>query len=131
MSENHTIRRLRAGKNIDELKLPSCAIREIKNDIEFSDLSEQLLGKRTKFITNKLSQKLTENKNTKTETLAKVLEPKIFSELILTENKIFISDKVNLSNIEIFNISSDSESKTETEKPILAILPGSVGNFLF
>ena len=50
----------------------------MKNDIEFSDLVEQLLEKRSKFITNKLSQKLTEIKNTKTETLEKVLEQKIF-----------------------------------------------------
>ena len=32
----------------------------------------------------------------------------------------FIPDKVNLSNIEIFNILSDSGSETKTEEPILA-----------
>ena len=32
----------------------------------------------------------------------------------------FIPDKVNLSNIEIFNISSDSGSETETEEPTVA-----------
>ena len=106
---------------------------------------EQLLEKRREFITNKLCKKLTEIENTKTETLEKVLELKNFSELILTENKIpqnlspiieilnvspnsepevnfsdFIPDKVNLSNIEIFNISSDSGSEAETEEPTVA-----------
>ena len=84
MSKKHTFKRPRAGRNIDEFKLPSCEIREIKNDKEFSDLFEQLLEKRSKFITNKLSQKLTEIKNIKTETLEKVVEPKNFSESILT-----------------------------------------------
>ena len=108
-----------------------CVMRKINNDIEFSYLFEKLLEKRSKLITNKLSRKLTEIKNTKTETLSKVLEPKHFSELIVTENKIpqnpspiieilnisfdiepegnssnVIPDKVSLSNIEIYNISS-------------------------
>ena len=54
-----------------------CVMRKINNDIEFSYLFEKLLEKRSKLITNKLSRKLTEIKNTKTETLSKVLEPKI------------------------------------------------------
>ena len=76
MSKKHTFKRPRAGRNIDEFKLPTCETREIKNDIEFSDLFEQLLEKRSKFITNKLCKKLSEIENTKTETLEKVLEPK-------------------------------------------------------
>ena len=39
MSEKHTIRRPRAGKNIDEFKLPSCEIREIINDIGLLDVT--------------------------------------------------------------------------------------------
>ena len=67
---------------------------------------EKLLEKRSKFITNKLSKKLTKIKDTKTETLEKVLEPKNFSELILTENKIL----QNLSPIiEILDVSPNSE----------------------
>ena len=46
----YTLKRSRAGKHIDELKLPTCEIREIKNDVEFSDLFEQLLEKRSKYI---------------------------------------------------------------------------------
>ena len=91
MSKKHTLKRPRAGRKMDEFKLLSCEIREIKkNDVEFSDLFEQLLEERSKFITNKLSNKLTEIKNTKTETLENVFESKKknFSELILTENKI-------------------------------------------
>ena len=80
MSKKHTFRRPQAGKNIDELRLPRCELREIKNNIGILDLFEQLLEKRSKFITNKLSRKLTEIKNTKAETLAKVLEPTNFSE---------------------------------------------------
>ena len=54
-SIRHTLKRSRVGKNIDELKLPSCEIKEIKNDVEFSNLLEQLLEKRSKYIKNKLS----------------------------------------------------------------------------
>ena len=51
-SFRHTLKRSRAGKNIDELNLPSCEIKEIKNDVEFSNLFEQLLEKRSKYIKN-------------------------------------------------------------------------------
>ena len=49
----HTLKRSRAGKHMDELKLPTCEIREIreiKNDVEFSELFEQLSEKRSKYI---------------------------------------------------------------------------------
>ena len=78
MSKKHTFKRPRAGRNIDEFKLPSCEIREIKNDKEFSDLFEQLLEKRSKFITNKLSQKLTEIKNIKTDSRKSCRTKKFF-----------------------------------------------------
>ena len=45
----YTHKRSRAGKHIDELKLPTCEIREIKNDVEFSDLFGQLLEKRSNY----------------------------------------------------------------------------------
>ena len=45
-SFRHTRKRSRSGKNIDELNLPSCKIKEIKNDAEFSGLFKQLLEKK-------------------------------------------------------------------------------------
>ena len=85
----YTLKRSRAGKHIDELKLPTCEIRDIKNDVEFSDLFEQLLEKRSNCIKNKLSRNLEKDKDTKVESASENLvlknpEPK----LILTENKI-------------------------------------------
>ena len=53
-SFRHTLKRSRAGKNIDQLKLPSCEIKEIKDDVEFPNLFKQLLEKRSKYIKNKL-----------------------------------------------------------------------------
>ena len=53
-SFRHTLKRSRAGNNIQELTLPSLEIKEIKNDVEFSNLFEQFLGKRSKYIKNKL-----------------------------------------------------------------------------
>ena len=52
----YTLKRSRAGKHIDELKLPTCEIREIKNDVEFLELFKQLLERRTKYIKNKISR---------------------------------------------------------------------------
>ena len=46
----YILKRSRAGKHIDELKLPTCEIRKIRKDVEFSDLFEQLLEKRSKYI---------------------------------------------------------------------------------
>ena len=46
----YTLKRSQAEKHIDELKLPTCEIREIKNDVEFPDLFEQLLEKRSNYI---------------------------------------------------------------------------------
>ena len=64
-SFRHTLKHSRKGKNIVELKLPSCEIKEIKNDVEFSNLFEQLLEKRSKYIENKLSYDSEKDKNTK------------------------------------------------------------------
>ena len=52
-SFRHTLKRSRPGKNIEELKLPSLEMKEIKNDVEFSNLFEKFLGKRRKYIKNK------------------------------------------------------------------------------
>ena len=46
----HTLKRSRAVKHIDVLKLPTCEMREIKSDVEFSDLFGQLLEKRSNYI---------------------------------------------------------------------------------
>ena len=41
-SFRHTIKRSRAGKNIEKLKLPSLEMKEIKNDVEFSNLFQKI-----------------------------------------------------------------------------------------
>ena len=85
----YTLKRSRAGKHIDELKLRTCEIREIKNDVEFSDLFEQLLEKRSNYMKNKLSRNLEKEKDTKIESVPENFESKNPEpELILTENKI-------------------------------------------
>ena len=73
-SFRHTLKRSRAGKNIDELKITSCEIKEIKNDVEFSKLFEQLLEKRNKYIKNKLSYDLKTDKNTRIESVPENFE---------------------------------------------------------
>ena len=65
----YTLKRSRAGKHIDELKLPACETREIKNDVEFSNLFEQLLEKRSNYIKHKLSRNLEKDKDTKIESV--------------------------------------------------------------
>ena len=141
----YTLKRSRAGKHIDELKLPTCEIREIKNDVEFSDLFEKLLEKRSKYIKNRLSCNLEKDKNT-IESVPENFESENSEfELILTENKIskylppiietlnifsdsepeasssnFVPNKNKIPNIEVLNISSDSGSETEIEEPSFA-----------
>ena len=128
------------------MNLPTCEIKEIKNDIEFSDLFEQLLEKWSKYIENKLSYNLEKEKDTRIESVPENLEPKNPQpELILTENKIskylspiieilnissdsepeanssnFVPSKDKISSIEVLSISSDSGSETETEEPSFA-----------
>ena len=63
-SFRHTLERSRARKNIYELNLPNCEIRKIKN-VEFSNLFEQLLEKKSKYIKNKRSYNLKKDKNTR------------------------------------------------------------------
>ena len=65
----HTLKRTRAGKHIDELKLPTCEIREIKNDVEFSELFEQLLEKRSKYIKNRISRNLEKDQDPEIESV--------------------------------------------------------------
>ena len=141
-----TLKRSRAGKHIDELRLPTCEIREIKNDVEFSELFEQLLEERSKYIKNKTSRYLEKNQDPEIESVPEDFESKNPEpELILTENKIceclspiietlnIYSDsepEVNSSNfvpnrnkipiIEVLNIPSDSRSETEIEEPSFA-----------
>ena len=102
----HTLKRTRAGKHIDELKLPTCEIREIKNDTEFSELFEQLLEKRSKYIKNKISRKLEKNQDPEIESVPENWIKNPEPELKLTENK--ISDYLS-PIIETLSISSDSE----------------------
>ena len=142
----YTLKRSRAGKHIDELKLPTCEIREIKNDVEFSDLFKQLLEKRSNYIKNKLSRNLGKEKDTKIESVPENFETKNPEpELILTENKIseylpliietlnifsdsepeanlshFVHNKDKISSIEVISIFSDSGSETEIEEPSFA-----------
>ena len=124
------------------MKLPTCEIREIKNDVEFSDLFEQLLEKRSKYIKNKLSRNLEKDKDTRIKSVPGNFESKNPEPgLILTENKIskylppiietwnifsdlkpkasssnFVPNKNKISNIEVLSISSDSGSETEIEE---------------
>ena len=72
----YALKRSRAGKNIDDSKLPTCEIREIKNDVEFSDLFEQLIEKRSKYIKNKLSHNLEKDKDTRIEYVPENFESK-------------------------------------------------------
>ena len=128
------------------MKLPTCVIREIKSNVEFSDLFEQLLEKRRNYIKNKLSRNLEKEKDTKIESVPENFETKNPEpELILTENKIseylppnietlnIFSDsepeansshlnpnKDQISSIEVISISSDSGSETEIEEPSFA-----------
>ena len=142
----YTFKRSRAGKHIDELKLPTCEIREMKNDVEFSELFEQLLEKGSKYIKNKISRNLEKNQDPEIESVLENFESKNPEpELILTENKIseclspvietlniysdsepeanpsnFVSNKNKIPIIEVLNISSDSGSETEIEDPSFA-----------
>ena len=142
----YTLKRSRAGKYIDELKLPTCEIREIKNDVEFSDLYEQLLEKRNKYIKNKLSHNLEKDKDTRIKSVPENFESKNPEpELILTENKIskylpriietsnifsdskpeasssnFVPNKNKIPNIEVLSICSDSGFETGIEEPSFA-----------
>ena len=139
----YTLKRSRAGKHIDELKLPACEIKEIKNDVEFSDLFEQLLEKRSNYVKNKLSRNLEKEKDTNSESVPENFESKNPEpKLILTENIIseyllpiietlnifsdlepeansshFVPNKDKISSIEVISISSDSGSETEIEEP--------------
>ena len=142
----YTLKSSRAGKHIDELKLSTCEIREIKNDVEFSELFEQLLEKRSKYIKNKISRKLEKNQDPEIESVPENFESKNPEpELILTENKIseylppiietlnifsdsepeansshFVPNKDKISSIEVISIFSDSGSETEIEEPSFA-----------
>ena len=89
------------------MKLPTFEIREIKNDVEFSELFEQLLEKRSKYIKNKISGKLEKNQDPEIESVPENFESKIPEpELILTEDK--ISDYLS-PIVETLSICSDSE----------------------
>ena len=140
----NTLKRFRGGKHIDELKLPTFEIRETKNYVEFSELFEQLLEKRSKYIKNKISRNSEKNPDSGIKSVPENFESKNPEpELILTENKIseylspiietlniysdlepernsnnFVSNKDQLSNVQIITISSDLGSETETEVPI-------------
>ena len=67
----YTLKRSRAGKHIDKMKLPSCEIREIRNNVEFSDLFEQLLEKRSNYMKKKLSLNLKKDKDTRISVIQK------------------------------------------------------------
>ena len=87
-------------------------IKELKNDVEFSDLFEQLLEKKSKCVKNKLSRNLEKDKYTRIVSVPENFESKNPDpELILTENKI---SKYLPPIIEILNIFSDSEPEASS-----------------
>ena len=66
-SRKHTLKRPR----VRNFKSKDIEIREIDNDIEFSEFFEQLLEKREKFISNKCSNKYGKRKIEDTPTESK------------------------------------------------------------
>ena len=141
-SRKHTLKRPRARN----FKSKYIDIREINNDIEFSEFFEQLLEKREKFISNKCSNKYgkikieetsTESKpgssqlknseaestsNKTTQNLSPITEISDSSSNLdpETNQKISNSRESIVPSIEILDISSDSGSETETREPIFA-----------
>ena len=143
-ARKHNFKRLRARNFKSKAMTKDIEIREINNDIEFSEFFEQLLEKTEKFISNKRSQNYGKRKIEETSTESKLESSQLRNfEPVSTNNKttqnlspmIEISDGSSdfdhetnekipnsresiVSSIEILNISSDSGSETDTEEPI-------------
>ena len=137
-SPKRTFKRPRARKIKQKTFAQEIKIKEIKNDIEFSNFFEQLLEKTEKFI-SKSAHKVEETlnkpeadnsksknfeleliKNNTPHHLIPIIESlSIYSDSELEGNsKNLVSNKDQTSNIEIITLSSDSGSETETEEPI-------------
>ena len=65
----------------DESILLSCEIQKMKNDTEFSNLFEQFIEKRSKYITNKFPHKISKEKITRTESVSENCESKMFNRI--------------------------------------------------
>ena len=138
----HTFKRPR----VRNFKSKDIKIREINNDIEFSEFFEQLLEKTEKFIANKCSHKYGKRKinetsaeskpgssqlrnseaestsNKTTQNLSPITEISDSSSDLdpKTNQKISNSCESIVPTIEILDISSDSGSETEIEEPSFA-----------
>ena len=139
-SRKHTLKRPRARN----FRSKAIEIREINDDIEFSEFFEQMLEKTEKFISNKRCHKYGkrkiketsteskpgssqlknsegESKNNKTtQNLSPIIEILDSSSDFDSETnqKISNSRESIIPSIEILNISSDSGSETETKEPV-------------
>ena len=120
-SRKHTFKRPRARN----FKSKDIEIREINNDIEFSESFEQLLEKTEKFISNKCSHKYGKRKIDETSTESKPGSSQLkFSEAESTNNK----TNPNLSPIiEILDSRSDFDPETNQKisNPRESIVPRS------
>ena len=142
----HTLKRPRARKFKLKTITKDIEIREIKNDIEFSEFFEQLLEETEKCILNRLSHRYGKRKIEETSTESKprrsqlrISEPESINNKTTknlypiieisdsrsdfepeTNQKISNSHESIVPSIEILDISSDSGSVTETEEAIFA-----------